>query len=198
MLIFLSTLWLSRFIVVRWVCTWDKTTSRCPTLVGVLSHWMNSHVMTGQWFDRANPQLVAKIAGGQHGDDSRTAPTVTISTFFLPSLIYTWQFVKLWVWHPFFNMLDYLWGLLSPQSRANADITGALVSRRARARSAITHPYLTSAYSYWYTVWNAIGLPLNMFIPLAVFIFYLRHVNARTNQHPDMSSKCVINTSMPT
>ena len=87
----LVSLWLGRNIWIKWLITSDISTHRSPAFGGVMSHWFSSHFLAGQYFDRPKDlQTVAKQVGTHHSDDARTHGA-TLSSFFLPSILYTWN-----------------------------------------------------------------------------------------------------------
>lgn len=92
----LTAVWLSRYIMTRWVCTWDTSTNANPTIRGVTAHWITSYILAGQYFDRPSPQLLAKQAGV--GGDSRT---LSLSTFSSSSLRCAWNLIRVRILFPF-------------------------------------------------------------------------------------------------
>lgn len=95
----LTMSWLSRFLVVRWLCTWDTTTSASPTIRGVLSHFMTSHILAGQYFDRPSPQALARQGTGatRVEEDGRAA---LLSTFIMPSIFAGWNLLRVRILFP--------------------------------------------------------------------------------------------------
>jgi hypothetical protein len=174
--IFLATLWLSRHLILRWLCTWDTSTSRCPTIFGVLSHWITSHVMAGQYFDRPNPQVIAKQIGTHHEDGRGGA---SLNSFFLPSIIYTWQMIKVWIWYPLVHIQEVILVAFDQNNKRKVGDTAGRGAqslpalRRERSSPPNANPYVTKAYSYWNKFWTAYGPPLQMIIPVATMTFYL-------------------------
>ena len=159
--VFLSTLWLGRFLWVRWVLTTGSTikcTSKYPTITGVITHWISSHIMGGQVLDRpANPLVVAKQigiefvgygsgvssnnsafdimsgVGGSAGITNTTGRSsnifrssnhnqtsqgggggiwtmVSLRRFLPPSVAFTWQYLKIWIWYPFLSTKEKVMG----------------------------------------------------------------------------------------
>jgi hypothetical protein len=194
--LFWSTLWLSRHLFTRWLCTWDDSTNRRPSLLGVIGHWMTSHILAGQYFDRPTPQVVSKTVGTPLADDGRVIPTM--SSFLLPSILYTWQLIKVRMWYPLLQLYEIVVHVLDPggsgggggssssnNSEAGSDVSSTPVtsSRRAGERGGATnnqhrhpHSYLTAAYSYWTKGWALYGPPLQLTIPVCVMTFYIWHL----------------------
>jgi hypothetical protein len=101
------SLWLGRNLWIKWLCTSETGSHRSPTLGGVLAHWLTSHFLAGQYFDRPKDlQTVAKQVGTHHSDDARTG--ATISSFFLPSILFTWQWIQLRLVGPIWDLQSYL------------------------------------------------------------------------------------------
>jgi hypothetical protein len=159
--ILLSSLWLSRHLLLRWLCTNDASTSRCPTLTGVLAHWITSHFMAGQYFDRPDPQVVARQIGTQHADDGRIATHgATLSSFFLPSILYTWHFFKVWIYYPFLQLQESLWGAFMNNHHHH------------RSFSPSANVSINNAYSTWSKFWSLHGPSVQMIIPVSTMAFY--------------------------
>lgn len=89
--IILASCWLSRHGILRCIYTSDDSTSRSPTLRGVVAHWLSSTVVAGQYFDRSDSQVVARNVGIAHVNEDVMNPTSALS---LPSLIYTMKFIR--------------------------------------------------------------------------------------------------------
>jgi hypothetical protein len=192
--ILLATIWLSRHLVLRWLCTWDNSTSRSPTIGGVLAHWITSHVMAGQYFDRPNPQVVARQMGTHHTDDGRTA--ATLSSFFLPSILCTWQLIIVWIWHPIVHLQERLWDLLNDNRRRRSTASGGgPLSRQGRER---TPANLTTnqAYSVWNAFWTMYGPSLQMIIPVTTMAFYFWYLFFSRSQ-AELSHALTMNTRGP-
>lgn len=99
--IFLSlvVLWLSKHLVLRWLCIWDPSTrGRSPSISGYLTLFLTSHITGGQAFDRPTPQAVAKLTGAPYGENAY------FSSFLPNSLAYLFQIPLLWVWFPLVRM----------------------------------------------------------------------------------------------
>ena len=131
--IMLASVWLSRHMILRCIYTSDVSTTRSPTLMGVVAHWLTSIAVAGQYFDRSDAQVVAKTVGIAHVEDVLN-PTSSIS---LPSWSYTMHFFRALLldpglqlfghprffraplsflnsfkenlWHPTFQLLAYYW-----------------------------------------------------------------------------------------
>mmetsp|Transcript_10509 Transcript_10509/g.16113 ORF Transcript_10509/g.16113 Transcript_10509/m.16113 type:complete len:649 (+) Transcript_10509:135-2081(+) len=86
----MTTAWLSRHIVLRWICTQDTSTTRSPTFLGVISHWVTSHITAGQYFDRPEAHIVARSYGNVHGSEETRASI--FETPSVASLRYTMKY----------------------------------------------------------------------------------------------------------
>lgn len=168
--VLLATLWLSRHLVVRWLCVSDNSTNRSPTLFGVLAHWITSHVMAGQYFDRPSPHIVARQVGTHHSDDSRTA--ATLSSFFLPSILYSWQLFVVWIWHPIIQLQEILLNRLDDNGKKRPLVPLGLTASRRGRECAPANPTLIKVYSSWNKFWTRYGPSLQMIIPVTTMAFY--------------------------
>lgn len=99
----LASLWLSRHIILRYIYTTDASTTRSPTLMGLIAHWLTSVAVAGQYFDRSDAQVVAKTVGIAHVEDVMN-PT---SAFVLPSLTYTMHYVRVLLLDPVLRFLRH-------------------------------------------------------------------------------------------
>jgi hypothetical protein len=179
----LTALWLGRNLFVRWICTGDHSTHRSPTLTGVVAHWLTSHFLAGQYFDRPTIQAVGKHLGTHHTEDGRNN-VATLSSFFLPSILYTWQLVKIWIIFPLLSAKEFLFHkLLNINSNRNSSNSSNIdsstrsndhkVSKRGKDRLPAAKFRINTYYSYWSKFWNRHGPPLQMMIPLCTFLLYL-------------------------
>lgn len=193
----LAALWLSRFLILRWVVTWEPSTSQRPTFWGVVTHWMTSHVMAGQYFDRPSPHVVAKQIGMQHyhgNFEGRQAggTRAAIRDFLWPSLVYTWRYLKTLFWYPLLALQDRD-SLRRMRQHANRTDQSSSSSRPGRSSSqrkicrggndslgggsslsAVTATTSPSYYvSYASKLWVHYGPPLQMIITIATFTFFL-------------------------
>ena len=101
--------WLSRHVMLRWICTNDRSTTRKPTPFGVLVHWISSSVVAGQYFDRTDSVPLS--------DEG----TLQSAVFGMPSLAYTVHYFRTAFVHPLLRMKDSLyrfWLYLSGRRRA--------------------------------------------------------------------------------
>lgn len=158
--LFFVSLWFARHLILRWICTSDTTTTRYPSLPGLFVFWWTSHVTAGQYFDRPNPQVVAKHIGSSHTDDGHTM--ATFSSFFSPSIRQMWHFLRVRVWFHLLSLQEQFWGV----SRSRYSVQSAPVSTFSRVRWCIN-----KAYSYWNDFWTLHGLQLPHGV-LAMYICY--------------------------
>jgi uncharacterized membrane protein YgcG len=119
--------WLAKHLLLRIVCVWDVSTSRCPTLRGFLSHFVTSYLTGGQVFDRPTPKAMARQlgatdssytggGGGRHhqgggggGGGSNAAAVLhsnNVSSSLPPTLAYLVQIFKISIWFPLAHILD--------------------------------------------------------------------------------------------
>lgn len=190
----LVALWLSRHLFIRWLVTSDNSTNRSPTLVGVLAHWITSLFMAGQYFDRPNPKAVAKYLGTHQVDDSRRG-AATLSSFFHPSILFTWQMLKVWIIYPTLKAKEHVLNRIVDQgtevpekklsSKRNnvshnnhsgskrSSRKGGGKGERERTKSGSIHVKVNKAYSYWIKFWNSYGPPLQMMITISTTAYYV-------------------------
>jgi hypothetical protein len=201
----LVALWLSRFLLLRWLTTWDFSTSRRPTMAGVWNHWIASHVMAGQYFDRPSPSVLAKHIGTQHHhqthhhhhyhhsfDYSRNG-MYTFHDLLWPSLLFTWQYFKVWCWYPLLSLHEramhrgpmtsrqrhqQLLRKLSNRRSGGGSSGGGTTSgegTRHSLSSSSVSPMTSPAYytTYLNKLWRTYGPSLQMIIPIATVLFIL-------------------------
>ncbi|KAG7365304.1 hypothetical protein IV203_038507 [Nitzschia inconspicua] len=191
----LLALWLSRHLILRWATTWDPSDSLRPTFWGVCSHWITSYVMAGQYFDRPDPEVVAKQMGTQnyHGNIDNRQPGKTraaIRDLMWPSLIYTWRYVKATLLYPLMDVCDTFVSSRAIQSKPlkrsapstpKANQSSASHRKQRRRNSGNVNPLSSVAatrtpsyyISYIRRTWKNYGPPLQMLIPIVTFAFYL-------------------------
>ena len=101
--IMLVVLWLARHMILRYIYTTDVSTTRSPTLMGVIAHWLTSIAAAGQYFDRSDVHVVARHVGIAHVEDVLN-PT---SPFALTSLSYTIHFFRAYLLDPLLRLFRY-------------------------------------------------------------------------------------------
>lgn len=177
--ILLMGLWLGRNLFVRWVCTSEHSTHRSPTLTGVVAHWLTSHFLAGQYFDRPNIQAVAKQLGTHHTEEGRNN-VATLSSFLLPSVLFTWQLCKIWIVFPLLSAKEFLFQTVFHSSNSNNSQRAASRqmnayggSKRGKDRLPAANLRINTFYAYWSKFWNRHGPPLQMIIPLSTFLLYI-------------------------
>ena len=166
--LFLITLWLARHLVLRWLSTSDASTSKSPTLSGLLVFWWTSYLMAGQYFDRPNPQVVAKQLGTAHTDDGRIV--TSIASFLSPSIRYCWQLVRVRLWFPLLDLYDRLWRALPLDSRKFSLLIFPVASHQASSPKISLG--VNQAHAYWIEFWT-IYVSLQTLIPIATVLFYI-------------------------
>ena len=147
--VLLASVWLSRHMILRFVYTADVSTTRSPTLMGVIAHWLTSVTVAGQYFDRSDVQVVAKNVGIAHVEDVLN-PT---SPFSLPSLSYTMQFFRALLLDPFLRLLGHPQFLRAPLSFLSS------------FKESLWHPSFQRLAYY--------GPPLQLVLTSGVFALYL-------------------------
>lgn len=189
----LVSLWLSRHLILRWLCTTDKSTNLSPSLLGVLVHWLTSYITAGQFFDRPNPQVVGKQIGTNHGDDGRTG--ATISSFFLPSMLFTWQYVKVWIFYPILRLQEQTLAVFGENGGQNSTSTTTVTKRGRDKSSSHSSSSLTinQTYSYWSKFWHMYGPSLQMIIPIVTMAYYFWFLFFSKSQ-PEVSHALTMNT----
>jgi hypothetical protein len=192
----LVALWLSRFMLLRWATTWDPSDSLRPTFLGVCTHWITSHVMAGQYFDRPSPDVVAKQMGIQHYhgniESRHTGGTrAAIRDLMWPSLVYTWRYVKTMVLYPLLDLRDKhsrrnmqatLYDNTSVPSRTSQSSSQRRHKRRnsggnTKSLAAAVSSTRTPSYyaAHFSRIWKNYGPPLQMIIPVVTLAYFVYH-----------------------
>lgn len=113
----MASLWLSRHMVLRCLCTRDCSTSRSVSLLGVLTHWISSTVFAGQYFDLPVPSAMARSLGISYVDDASNQGMKE-----QPSLAFTLHYCKTMLWYPVLRWRNFLLSYVgSLFGRPNAD-----------------------------------------------------------------------------
>lgn len=181
----LAALWLSRYIILRWL-VFDTSTNASPTIRGVLAHWISSHVVAGQYFDRPSSQVLAKQGSMafRAEDDSRAA---ALSAFILPSILYTWQLFRVRILFP----LQKLHDKITNGNKRKSNVAAAANNKQRHAdgnnqhnpsssrkkggnrdNRHILHPSLNRAVVLWNKFCSAAGPFLQLAIPLVPAVYY--------------------------
>jgi hypothetical protein len=191
----LVALWLSRFMLLRWATTWDPSNSLRPTFLGVCTHWITSHIMAGQYFDRPSPDVVAKQMGTQHyhgNFENRHAggTRAAIRDLLWPSFVYTWRYIKSIVLYPLLDLRNENWrrnmqmtsydnasassksSQLSSHRRHKRRNSGGNTNSLAAVSSTRTPSYYASHFS---RIWKNYGPPLQMIIPIVTLAYFVYH-----------------------
>jgi hypothetical protein len=150
------------------MCTWDTSTTRSPSLKGLVVFWWTCHVSAGQYFDRPNPHVVAKHIGSSHTDDGHTM--ATLSSFVSPSIRYIWQWLRVRVWFTISAIQEQLLGA----SGGRYSIQD-LLPRTPSSSSSQVGRGVNKAYSYWSDFWSLYGLSLQAMLPVAIMAMYASH-----------------------
>lgn len=171
----LVALWLGRYIFLRWLVA-DRSTNASPDVRGVLAHWVFSHVTAGQYMDRPSSQVLAKqgIGSSRVEDDKRAAAQ---TAFVLPSILYTAQFFKIWVWFPLCNYRDrwhrngHRGGLRGSRTRKSSDSESQPNYRRKGDHREVP-PFWNKFLLFWNKSCNRVGPTLQMIIPVYALAYY--------------------------
>jgi hypothetical protein len=153
----LASFWLSRHMILRCIYTTDVSTTRSPTLLGLIAHWLTSAAVAGQYFDRSDAQVVAKNVGIAHVEDVMNPS----STFVLPSLTYSMHLIRALLLDPVLRLLRHPRFLKLPLAFV------------ASFHEAFSHPTIQRIAHY--------GPPLQLLVASGVFsfcIFYLQTESA--------------------
>lgn len=158
------SLWLSRHLIFRRMCTVDAATTRSPSLKGLLVFWWTTSLFAGQYFDRPDPQVVRKQTGISHADDPHTM--ATLSTFLPPPIRYTWNLFRVRVWFPILAVTEQSWSVIGARLP-----TVSFLSRKSSTASQ-TSLAINHTYSLWNEFWSLYGLSLQIILPLATVLAY--------------------------
>lgn len=181
----LITLWLSRYALVRWLCTLDTSTCASPTIQGVLAHFLSSHLFAGQYFDRPPPQVLAKngIMAARVEEDGRSA---FWSAFIMPNLVVAWDLVRVRLIFPLLKRRE-AWGATAsmrkvkkatidsvPHQTANQNASKRKGDNSASAPTAQQRmpPMVQQALFSWGKVYNAIAPMLQISVPAFTLMYY--------------------------
>lgn len=154
--VLLASVWLSRHMILRCIYTADVSTSRSPTLTGVIVHWLASVTVAGQYFDRSDVQVVSKNVGIAHVEDVLN-PT---SPFSIPSLNYTMHLFRALLLDPGLRLLGH------PR------FFRAALSFLSSFKDSLWRPSFQRLAYY--------GPPLQLLLTSGVFAFYLFHFQEKT------------------
>jgi hypothetical protein len=193
--IVLVAVWLSRFMLLRWATTWDPSDSLRPTFRGACTHWITSHALAGQYFDRPSPDVVAKVIGNQHFhgnfEGRQTGGTrAAIRDLLWPSLVFTWRYLKTMLLYPLLDIRDKnskrkmqatTHDNTSIQSRTSQSSSQRRHKRRNSGGNAnpLTAVSSTRTPSYYASllsqIWKTYGPPLQMIIPVVTLAYFVYH-----------------------
>lgn len=214
-----TTVWLARFLLLRWWITSDTSTNLRPTLTGVWVHWITSYVMAGQYFDRPTPEVIAKQIGTTHHqhsggvDDIGRTPGggVTIKHFFIPSILFSVQYIKVWIWYPLLTIyervirvphrLQQQRNYRHQQHKFGTTITSNTnigsnsnkgIRQASTPSSSSTIPI--SMLLYWKKFWKFYGPSLQTVIPMVTVLFMLFHTFLSSSES---SSSSAANSESP-
>jgi hypothetical protein len=162
----LASLWLSRHLLLRCLCTRDTSTLRSPTLTGIIVHWITSLVMVGQYLDRPDAAVVAKHAGTTlHGIEDDT-PTFSV----IPSLTYTILFLKMSIWYPLLHATTQgNQSIVRSQRRHSRERSGKHNEQVATTQQ-INHPWIAVQYPRLVLFWHNHGLRIQPMMVILVFV----------------------------
>lgn len=167
---------LSRHLVFRLMCTWDPFTHHAPSIRGILSHFLQTHVSGGQTFDRP-PTLKRMAAAHHHGSQNQInyAPdrmlqyvggsgvpdpkmVCSLSQVLPDSLVYALELPRRHVWYPMAQRFQLV----------------ERIERRLNASPRLTWLSNTwiRALQYSVQLWNKHGPTIQCQITVAAFLYY--------------------------
>lgn len=171
----LATLYLSRHLLIRCFCTWDVSTSKSPTISGVISNFLTTHIMSGQYFDRPNPQVVARQFGLQSTEDHGRNTPPTLATLLSPTLLYLFQLFKVRIWHPLMECYQHVGALLfSSYLTLSSREAGSALSSFRWATQQICF--------YWNVFSTQYAPPFQMLTAAVTFAYYIWFLLFGSNQ----------------
>jgi hypothetical protein len=193
----LTTTWLSRHLLLRWLCMWDPSSSTHPTLLGFVSHFVTTHITGGQTFDRPPSALLVKQVGtpnpGQQPRDINDS-SISLRNLIPPSILYLIQIVWIWICLP---LLDILQGTSrrKPRHNSHSSSNSAYSNGRYRSSSNINNNnnnrdnidisnsnsrelgsfqrFLQTTIQYVHSFGTSYGPTLQFLIPLATSGYYV-------------------------
>lgn len=176
----LTVFWLSRHLWVRWICSWDASTNRSPTLGGVLARWISSFLTAGQFFDRPSRHSIAKQIGTSNNNtasgvvvlDEAVRPTSMLSSLNIPVLNYMGRLVLVWVWYPFLSLRRFMF---RKRGTSSSHARSSYSNSRHQSTSTTTSapsPGMLKAYSIWNNFWYNHGGKFQVLIPLSTLAAY--------------------------
>jgi hypothetical protein len=178
----LTATWLSRHLLLRWLCMWDPSSSTHPTILGFVSHFLTTHITGGQTFDRPPSALLVKQVGtlipGQHPRDD-SGSSISLRNLIPSSILYLIQIPWIWICLPLLDMLQ-------AQSRgprhSQSSSTYAYSNGRYRPSSSnhiniqelgYFQTFLQTTILYINSFGASYGPTLQFLLPLATFCYYL-------------------------
>lgn len=169
--VLLASLWLGRYCLLRWLCCADVSTHKSPTLGGMLVHWISSHVVAGQYFDRPSPQMLARQTGNNYNDGTQSP--VTFSSFLSPSVLYAIHLFKVRIGFPLLALRE---GFLSksPSSGKRGGRSAKHSERRNQIRDndSSGQSRLSQVFSLWTRLWGLNGPTLHFVVVASSVLFY--------------------------
>ncbi|GKY93348.1 hypothetical protein MPSEU_000302400 [Mayamaea pseudoterrestris] len=159
--IFFVSLWLSRHLIARWLCLWDVSTSRHPTVRGLLSCLLTSHIYAGQTFDKPSRMVVSKYFGNPTNQSKQLSLVDVVPT----SVLYLLQLVKMRIYYPICFLLKIDLGLMRlPLPEFIVSALHATTGVRNAANGLL---------QYAYSSWASISPSLATVIFSSTWLFYV-------------------------
>jgi hypothetical protein len=154
---------LSRHVIFRHICTWDKSTHASPSLLGFLSHFFTAHLTGGQVYDRPPAPVLARLVGSSYNEDGGSISWCGL----LPSsVIYAWQLLRVRIWLP----LEQRRRREERRSGSRRRRYGNYSQRASTSSNTEPHDWLqrsfTSAVKAVHSAWMSYGPTLQFILPL--------------------------------
>ena len=176
----LASLWLSRHLLLRCLCTRDISTMRSPTLTGLMVHLITSFVMVGQYCDRPDATVVAKHVGTTlHGIEDDT-PTFSV----IPSLTYAIQYLKTSIWYPLLHATTQTNQSISiSQQRHSRERYGKHNEQTATTKK-LSHPWIAVHYSRLALFWKSYGPRIQPMLVILVLVISIWNLIFTSHTQP--------------
>lgn len=195
----LTSLWLGRHLIIRWLCSWDTSTSTHPSITGFLSHFLTAHCTGGQTFDRPSVALVAKQIGTPTPRDDNS---VYLEALLPSSLLYLIQIPWVWIGIPLLDVLQ------AQKPRQSSSFAAGHYDYRRRSAShnrdnrrgeqpsqGSIQRGLQSTLQYTSSVWKSYGPSLQFLITVLTLAYYMYNLFILYAQPPEAATHGMMATS---
>lgn len=156
----LVAIWLSRYVIFRWLCIWDPSSSLNPSILGFFSVFLASHVYAGQTFDRPTRQAVAKFIGSP----SAQIRSLSFKMLLPTSILYLYQWFKITVYFPVAHFFGIDWAVVAAPLENMMD---PVMSKTPGLRNTTI-----AVVQYVYSTWASTGLSLAFLVSFGTFCFF--------------------------